>query len=109
MRFFQSEIVQEELQEINELQQELYGKMMNMQALSHEDRVEHIENLKLLLEKQRVMYTRLSLSDDPEAVKLKKQLEQSVVMMGFPAGTDMQILFDGMKGTIENLENRIDI
>jgi|TARA_B100001996_G_C18219409_1_gene423121 hypothetical protein len=109
MKFFESEIVQEELEEINQLQQELYGKMMNMQSLSREERVDHIDNLKLLLEKQRVMYTRLSLSEDPEAVKLKKQLEQSVVMMGFPAGTDMQILFDGMKGTIENLESRIDI
>ena len=54
------------------------------------------------------MYTRLSLSDDPEAIQLKKQLELSVQTMGFPAGTDIQILFDGMKGTIENLENHID-
>ena len=108
MSFFDSEFVQEELKDIQQLQKEIYSKMMNLGELSREDRVDHIDKLKTLLEKQRVMYTRLSLSDDPEAIKLKKQLELSVQTMGFPAGTDIQILFDGMKGTIENLENHID-
>ena len=106
--FFQSEIVREELEEINELQQEIYGKIMNITNLSNEDKVEHIEKLKVLLDKQRVMYTRLALSDDPEAKKLKKQLEDSVQLMGFPAGTDIQVLFDGMKQTISNLRQHVD-
>ena len=106
--FFKSEIVQDELNEINELQQEIYGKIMNIANLSREDRTEHIEKLKILLEKQRVMYTRLALSDDPLAKKMKKQLEDSVQIMGFPAGTDIQILFDGMKQTIDNLSQHVD-
>jgi hypothetical protein len=106
--FFESEIVQDELNEINELQQEIYGKIMNITNLSNEDKVEHIEKLKILLEKQRVMYTRLALSDDPLAKKMKKQLEDSVQIMGFPAGTDIQVLFDGMKQTIDNLSQHVD-
>ena len=106
--FFQSEIVREELEQINELQQEIYGKIMNITNLSREDRTEHIEKLKVLLDKQRVMYTRLALSDDPEAKKLKKQLEDSVQLMGFPQGTDIQVLFDGMKQTIDNLSQHVD-
>ena len=43
------------------------------------------------------MYTRLSLSEDPKAVEMKKNIEQSVVIMGFPAGTDIGVLFDGMQ------------
>ena len=54
------------------------------------------------------MYTRLALSDDPEAKKLKKQLEDSVQLMGFPQGTDIQVLFDGMKQTIDNLSQHVD-
>ena len=69
--FFDSEIVREELNEINELQQEVYGKILNVMNLTPEEQVEHIDKLKLLLEKQKVMYTRLSLSDDPDALKLK--------------------------------------
>ena len=77
--FFESEIVQEELREINDLQQEVYGKMMNINSLSAEEKTEHIEKLIDLLEIQRIMYTRLSLSDDPKAKELKLQLEKSVV------------------------------
>ena len=107
--FFKSEIVREELEEINELQTELYSNMVNMTQLANlEDKQEHIEKLTTLLEKQRLMYTRLSLSDDPDAKKLKKQLEQSVTMLGFPEGTDISVLFDGMKNTIENLKDGID-
>jgi len=106
--FFESEIVQDELNEINELQQQIYGKIMNIVNLSREDRTEHVEKLKILLEKQRVMYTRLSLSDDPMAIKMKEQLQQSVQLMGFPQGTDIQVLFDGMKQTIETLNQQVD-
>ena len=106
--FFESEIVQDDLNEINELQQEIYGKIMNITNLSREDQTEHIEKLKVLLDKQRVMYTRLALSDDPLAKQMKKQLEDSVQLMGFPQGTDIQILFDGMKQTIDNLSQHVD-
>ena len=106
--FFDSEIVQEELNEINELQQEVYGKMLNVMQLTTEEQVEHIDKLKLLLEKQKIMYARLSLSDDPAALKLKNQIEQSVVVMGFPQGTDMNVLFDNMDKTINNLKKHVD-
>ena len=106
--FFDSEIVQEELNEINELQQEVYGKMLNVMHLTTEEQVEHIDKLKLLLEKQKIMYARLSLSDDPAALKLKNQIEQSVVVMGFPQGTDINVLFDNMDKTINNLKKHVD-
>ena len=106
--FFDSEIVREELNEINELQQEVYGKILNVMNLTPEEQVEHIDKLRLLLEKQKIMYTRLSLSDDPEALKLKNQIEQSVVVMGFPQGTDMNVLFDNMDKTINDLKKHVD-
>ena len=54
--FFKSEIVREELKEINELQTELYSNMVNMTQLANlEDKQEHIEKLTRLLEKQRLM------------------------------------------------------
>ena len=70
--------------------------------------MEHIELLTELLDKQKVMYARLSLSDDPEAIKMKKHLQQSIPLMGFPKGTDMNLLFDGMKKTISKLKENID-
>ena len=73
------------------------------------DRVlEHIEKLQMLLEKQRVMYTRLSLSEDPKAVEMKENLRKSVALMGFPPETDMQVLFNSMTKTIESLKQFVD-
>ena len=106
--FFESEIVRDELNDINELQQKIYGDLSKFNSLNTEDRKEHIELLIELLEKQKVMYTRLSLSDDPQAKKMKEQLQQSVQMLGFPEGTDMSMLFDGMYQTIQNLKRQVD-
>jgi len=106
--FFKSEIIQEELSEINEMQEKIYGSLMTFGAMSSEEKLEHIDLLTTLLEKQRVMYTRLSLSDDPQAIEMKENLRKSVALMGFPPETDMQTLFDSMNATISSLKNYID-
>tara|TARA_B100000902_G_scaffold146413_1_gene143539 strand:- start:110 stop:439 length:330 start_codon:yes stop_codon:yes gene_type:complete len=106
--FFESEIVREELNDINKLQEEIYGSVFSFASLTPEKRKEHIEDLIELLDKQRIMYTRLSLSDDPEAVKMKEQLVESIQIMGYPKGTDINVLFDTMKKTIEKMKETVD-
>ena len=106
--FFESEIVQDELNEINKMQEEVYGNMMSFNDLDLDEKIEHIEHLSELLDKQKVMYTRLTLSDDPQAVEMKEKLRQSVTMLGFPEGTDISVLFDSMRQTIESLKQNVD-
>ena len=60
--FFDSEIIKKELVEINKLQEQVYSRAFGYPLMSREDKVEHIDKLITLLEKQKVMYTRLSLS-----------------------------------------------
>ena len=107
-KFFDSEIIQEELKEINKLQEQIYGSILTFGGMTREDKLEHIEKLTELLEKQRVMYTRLSLSDDPQAIEMKENLRKSVALMGFPPETDMQVLFASMNKTIESLKKFLD-
>ena len=107
-KFFESEIIRNELKEINELQEEVYGSMLTFGSMEREDQIEHVDKLTTLLAKQKVMYTRLSLSDDPDAMKMKEQLEKSVQLMGFPAGTDMNLIFSGMTNTIDKLKQVVD-
>ena len=107
-KFFDSEIIQEELKEINKLQEQIYGSILTFGGMPREDKLEHIEKLTELLEKQRVMYTRLSLSDDPQAIEMKENLRKSVALMGFPPETDMQVLFASMNKTIESLKKFLD-
>ena len=106
--FFDSDIIQDELTEINQLQEDIYGSILSFGMMSRETKLEHIEKLELLLEKQRVMYTRLSLSDDPQAVVMKENLRKSVALMGFPPETDMNVLFKSMTRTIQSLKEFID-
>tara|TARA_B100001093_G_scaffold20572_1_gene18393 strand:+ start:302 stop:628 length:327 start_codon:yes stop_codon:yes gene_type:complete len=104
-KFFDSDIIRESIQEIHELQKEVYKNGLNMRDMESEDFQNHIENLELLLDKQKIMYTRLSLSDDPDAIEMIKNLRKSVKIMGFPEGTDMNILFSAMEDTIEKMKN----
>ena len=106
--FFDSEIIQNELEEINELQKTLYRDVMEFSTMERDEQVEHIDLLTELLDRQKIMYARPSLSDDPEAINMKNHLQKSIPLMGFPTGTDMNLLFDGMKKTISQLKENID-
>ena len=65
--FFDSDIIQQELSEIHDLQKQIYGSVLRFPQMPKDEKLDHIEKLTSLLEKQRIMYTRLSLSDDPSA------------------------------------------
>ena len=106
--FFKSEIIKDELIAINRLQEEVYKNAFSFDSMDREDQLDHIDNLTELLDMQRVMYTRLSLSDDPKAKTMKGELEKSVQLLGFPKGTDISVLFNGMNQTIESLKLKID-
>jgi len=76
--------------------------------MSRDEKLKHIDKLQELLDTQRVLYTRLSLSDDPEAVKMKEQILMSAEMMGLPKGSDMNILFNNMNKMVELMKDQLD-
>ena len=106
--FFNSDIIKDELLGINRLQEQVYKSAFSFDSMDREDQLDHIDDLTELLDKQRVMYTRLSLSEDPNAKRMKGELEKSVQLLGFPKGTDISVLFSGMTQTIESLKEKID-
>ena len=105
--FFDSELVQEALQEINELQEEIYTEVFSFGELDREEKIEHIDKLDLLLEKQRILYTRMSLSDDPRAQEMRESVRKSAVMMGFPKDVDCAVLFGNMQKTLTKVRQQI--
>ena len=108
MSFFDSEVVRAEMAEIAELQDEVYSNVFKFPAMTQEDQLYHIAILEKLLNKQRVLYTRLSLSDDPEAKQMKRQVEESAKQMGLPTNVDMNILFSNMNNIVEMMKKHID-
>ena len=107
MSFFKSEFVQKELEEISRLQEEIYEKIYSFAGMNKEDKLIHVELLEDLLNKQRVLYTRMSLSDDPDAVMMKKNIVQQAQMLGFPPDTDVAYVFGNMTKIIENMKDSI--
>jgi hypothetical protein len=108
MSFFNSEMVRAEMTEISELQEEVYGSVFKFPSMSKEDKLKHVDLLERLLYKQKVLYTRMSLSDDPEAVEMKEKIMHSAVMMGMPSGTDMNIILNNMSRMLEIMKEQID-
>ena len=108
MSFFQSDVVRAEMAEISELQEEVYNNVFKFPTLSKEDQQYHVEILERLLEKQRVMYTRLSLSEDPEAKEMKKRIVESASMFGLPQNVDMNTLFNQMGQAVGMMKQHID-
>jgi Domain of unknown function (DUF1825) len=108
MSFFRSEVVRAEMTEIAELQEQIYGNIFKFPTMSKEEKLEHVEVLERLLDKQKVLYTRLSLSDDPDAIEMKEKVVQSAMMMGMPPGTDMNIILNNMSKMLEVMKEQID-
>lgn len=108
MSFFKSEVVRAEMAEISELQEDVYRNVFKFSTMSKEEKLNHVKVLEKLLEKQKVLYTRLSLSDDPEAVEMKERITQSATMMGLPQNVDMNIILNNMSKMLEVMKQQID-
>ena len=108
MSFFDSEIVQEEMKEITRLQEAVYSKVFAFAHMGKTEKLEHVELLETLLKKQQVLYTRLSLSDDPQAKLMKDNIIKSAAQMGFPSNVDLGHMFANITGVVENMRKSID-
>mgnify|MGYP000506320790 FL=1 len=105
-QFFESDRIKKEMRDIYEMQKELYDVILKFPYMSQDAKWEHIETLKELLEKQQIMWTRLSLSDDPEALEMKQKLVDQIEILGF-GSTDMTTIFTNMKDTLDKMQSQL--
>ena len=108
MSFFDSEIVQEEMKEITRLQEAVYSQVFSFAHMGKREKLEHVEMLETLLKKQQVLYTRLSLSDDPQAKLMKENIIKSATEMGFAPNLDIGRMFSNISSVVENMRKSID-
>ena len=104
MSFFDSDIVRSEMVEIHELQEDVYENFMKFPYMNNADRAHHIDQLSKLIEKQKIVYARLSLSEDPDAKEMKENIMQSAKSMGLPANVDVARMFDQMSEVINMMK-----
>ena len=107
--FFQSEVVRETIAELTNLQQELVMEMPYLPMMKEEQKKEHLQKLKMFLEKQKIFFFRISLSDDKEAIEMKDSLMDAAKMFGVEDEVDsMDAFFNKLNATIKELESNIE-
>ena len=106
--FFRSAQVRAALAELAEIQDDLAHTMSNPTTLGMEERRDYVRKLKLFLEKQKLFFFRVSLSDDPEAVQVKEHILDTAQMFGFKEMTGMDKFFQQLDETIKKVEKDLD-
>ena len=91
-----------------ELQQFCFRSAMNFVLLDEERRLEYFDALTTLIEKQKIFYARIKLSDDPEAVSVLETMKQGVVMLGATPDTPIEQMFDELIQKVAILKQRYE-
>ena len=107
-KFFQSELVRGEIQEMAALQEFCYRSVTNLALLDKQRKLEYFEALTKLIEKQKIFYTRIKLSDDPEAKSVAENMKNSVVMLGGNPNLGVMDMFDDLLQKIEGFVKQVD-
>ena len=97
MKFFQSEVVQKELTQMQDLYMEInkMGLMLNVSQ-----KREQLVKMLRLIELQQTMYMRVTLSEDPEAKKLVDQVKNAAAMLGMPKDEVGPQFYDKLKDNV---------
>ena len=106
--FFKSAQVRAALAELAEIQDDLAHTMSSPRLLSDDEKKDYVRKLKLFLEKQKLFFFRVSLSDDPEAVQVKEHILDTAQMFGFKEMTGMDKFFQQLDETIKKVEKDLD-
>ena len=108
MSFFDSDIVQEEITEVVYLQDKLSNLANTFPTMSKGDKMEHLDKLINLIKKQQILYTRMKLSQDPEAQRIKDLILESARELGFSRDVDLTYVFNKMLKVLSELKDNLD-
>ena len=99
-KFFNSDQVQNNLQDIFNTYQEVAAMTAQLSTMSRQERLDHIEDCKNLIDKQKTFYGRLCLaaSEDREAADMKSRINALSNAFGYK---DLLECMDAMIQTLE--------
>jgi len=106
-KFFQSEMVRGDIQEMTALQEYCFRCAMNMALLNNEQKLDYFEALGKLIEKQKLFYLRINLSDDEEAQSICENMKQAVIMLGGDPNMSVLDMFDDLSEKLEQFKKQV--
>jgi len=103
--FFQSEQVQDNLKDIFDTYQEVASMTSQLAAMNRQEKLDHIEDCKALIDKQKTFYGRLCLaaSEDSEAADMKTRINALSNAFGYK---DLAECMEVMVETLEQAAQR---
>lgn len=107
--FFSSKIVKETMNELAEMQEELIHQVLFLPYMSKEQKRSHLQLMKDFLEKQKILFFRMSLSDDPEAKEVKNEIIKNARMFGVVEEANTEEFFKTLEKTIDGLAKMLDL
>jgi len=107
MSFFNSEIVQEQLQSIYDNYLELQKNAEAIGEMPKDKAIKHIEKTKALIEKQKLFYIRLQLSscEDEDAADMRHRIDLITNMFGYNTLSES---LDSMTKYLDNVRASLD-
>lgn len=106
--FFDSEMVREVMNELEEMQCKLFTQIFDIPYASNEEKKEYLQLMRNFLEKQKLLLFRMSLSDDPEAQATKTKVLESAKLFGLKEEQSMDEFFELLESPIKKLEKTLD-
>ena len=103
-KFFQSEVVQEELNRMQDLYMEI--NKMGLLLNSIEKRAQ-LEKMLQLIDLQQTMYMRVTLSEDPDAKRLVKQVRDAASMLGMPPHEIGPQFYSTLKANVQKMIDQL--
>ena len=100
MKFFQSEVVQKELTQMQDLYMDInrMGLMLNL-----DQKREQLDKMLRLIELQQTMYMRVTLSDDPDAKQMVEQVKNAATMLGMNPSDVNHTFYDTLRDNVQEM------
>jgi len=106
--FYQSEVVRQELVDMQSLYKDLYDISIRFPLMTRDEKTEHLEKTMALVAKQKVFYARLSLMslEDEEAAEIKIRIDQMTHM--YSGGKLITDVLDDMEKRLKSWKKELD-
>ena len=103
-KFFNSELVQDELNRMQDLYLEInkMGLLLNL-----DEKREQLEKMMELISLQQTMFMRVTLSDDPDAKQLVNQVRDAASMLGMPPADIGPQFYANLKKTVQAMIDQL--
>ncbi len=108
MKFFEQEIIRDELVEMMSLYEDIREALANSWDRTIESKRECLNKLERLVELQEFLYFRAKYSEDEEAKEFTEMLRHSAIFLGISPGMDLTQIFSEMKEGIAEAKKKLD-